>query len=265
MQIAIAEQIFAIVTDEEGYFELNTTFDTPIAILKERWVPCEIRLVDNNDTPADDIVETTQILFPSKTAQYGVISDIDDTVLQTHTTSLFKLKMLYASFFLAPFERLPLEGINNLYAEIAGGMVENPIFCVSNSPWNIYDNLIKFLDFQRFPKGPVLLRDISMDMIRHRNQPQLSHKIKTISHILETYADLPFILLGDTTSKDADYYMSLAQEYGDQIRAIYIRHTKKSKNLKRVAQLIESKASTNTVVIRHTAEIREDLLAKGLL
>lgn len=101
-----------------------------------------------------------------------------------------------------------MEGMVDLFSKfVKGGNGKriNPIFYVSNSPWNIYDLLTKFLDIQNLPEGPVLLRDYGLEYIRKRANSR-GHKLDTISDILRTYPELPFIMLGDTASKDADYY-----------------------------------------------------------
>ena len=152
--------------------------------------------------------------------------------------------MIYTTVFKNAHQRLPMEGVPELLHEMVkggDGQRENPVFYVSNSPWNIYDLLAQFMDIWQLPKGPILLRDYGRQIITN---PKLfnSHKIETIGFILDMYPNLPFILLGDTASNDADYYLHFAEKYAGRIAAIYIRHTSNTKNARRVAALDKREA-----------------------
>ena len=60
--------------------------------------------------------------------------------------------------------RLPFEGVAGFYQALQRGRdgeAYNPVFYVSNSPWNLYDLLEDFLDVHGIPRGPLLLRDWS--------------------------------------------------------------------------------------------------------
>ncbi len=151
-------------------------------------------------------------------------------------------------------QRLPMEGVVELFQAFAkgrDGQQANPIFYVSHSPWNLYDLLEKFMELQELPKGPIFLRDYGL---RPAGEFSL-HKLATMSRILEMYPHLPFIMLGDTASKDADFYIQLAERYPGRIKAIYIRLTKNNRNAKRVAELIEAKTDVNAVLVHSSQEI----------
>ncbi|MEM8529031.1 MAG: phosphatase domain-containing protein, partial [Bacteroidota bacterium] len=259
VNLAIRGRNYQAETDEEGYFEIREAWQTPLSPDENRWIAARVSLMDNQNQIVEDISTDAELFFPSANADFGVISDVDDTVLQTHATSLFRLKMIYSTFFLDPYERLSMEGIHEVYAALEkgrDGKKENPIFYVSNSPWNIYDNIETFLEFNKFPKGPVLLRDVGLQLLKNTHKTW-GHKMQTISEILEMYPDLPFIMLGDTASKDADHYLDLANTFENRVNAIYIRHTKNTKNARRIAELVESQTNVNIVLVKNSQEIRE--------
>jgi len=210
------------------------------------------------------IWQNGEVLLPSENADYGVITDMDDTVLQTHVTSLFRLKMLYTTFLKSASQRLPMEGMVKLFkAFVLGkdGKRENPIFYLSHSPWNIYDLLEEFLQLQKFPKGPILLRDYGLNP----SGEHAHHKITSIAHILKMYPHLPFVLLGDSADEDADFYLEVAKEFPDRISAIYIRQTRNTKNARRIKELIENTTHVNAVLIHSADEINKHALEHGLL
>ena len=105
-----------------------------------------------------------EIVSPDDAAQSGVISDLDDTVIETNVTSFLtaaKLTLLGNAK-----TRKPLEGVAALYSSLhlgAAGRPLNPIFYVSSSPWNLYDLLCEFLQLNEIPKGPIFLGDYGID------------------------------------------------------------------------------------------------------
>jgi phosphatidate phosphatase APP1 len=162
---------------------------------------------------------TAEILIPREAADFAVISDIDDTVLQTHVTQ--KLKMIWVTLSGSAFTRIPFEGTSALYRALsvgASGGASNPIFYVSKSPWNLYDFLVDFMDYHELPRGPLLLRDVGL-----REAPPIDHKTAAVNRLLETYPSLPFILIGDSGERDPDIYLETAARYPGRVRAIYIR------------------------------------------
>jgi phosphatidate phosphatase APP1 len=86
-------------------------------------------------------------------------SGIDDTVIRTDTTIM--VRMFRATFLENARTRLPFPGVaalNRALQRGADGTTLNPLFYVSSSPWNMYDNLEEFLAIQHIPAGPLLLR-----------------------------------------------------------------------------------------------------------
>jgi phosphatidate phosphatase APP1 len=53
---------------------------------------------------------------------------------------------------------------------------------------------------------------------------QVDYKLPRIRQVLDTHADLPFILIGDSGEQDPEIYHEIVQAYGDRILAVYIRN-----------------------------------------
>jgi phosphatidate phosphatase APP1 len=260
--IRVMDKDYEVITDEEGYFTLDERWEAPIEPIENRWIPVELYLKAVPEEVADkDAYSEGALFIPSQNADVGIISDIDDTVLRTYATSRFRLKMIYASFFQDPYERLPMEGVGEVYKQLekgADGKKENPVFYVSNSPWNIYDNITTFLEFNHFPGGPVLLRDIGLHTFRKKS-PEETHKIKTIRHIMNMYPEMSFVMLGDTAAEDADFYLQLAEEFPGRVKTIYIRITRSTKNSRRIEALVEQNSATEVVLVHSSEEILDHL------
>ena len=264
VRITCANQSFECQTDEEGYFVLDSKWKAPEKKSTLHWLDVKVELLSPTKTDGKKITAKGQIYLPAKNADYGIITDIDDTILQTHVTSLFKLRMLYATVFKNAHQRLPMEGMVKLFNDFVkggNGKRANPIFYLSHSPWNIYDLLEEFLRIQKFPKGPLLLRDYGITPSGDFS----NHKISSIAHILTTYPKLPFILLGDSAEKDADFYIEVAERFPNQIKAIYIRQTRNTKNARRIKKLIQENTDVQAILIHSSVDIQDHGLENGIL
>lgn len=158
-------------------------------------------------------------------APFGVISDIDDTVLETELTNPWKraLQLVYSEQRM----RLPFDGIAALYQAFV--QRKNPIFYVSNAPWNLFPHVAELLDHHEIPKGPLLLRDtriaerVTLDPASGRS---VFHKQRALRRIMDDFPSLPFVLLGDSSRRDPLRYVEIAEAYPQRVQAIYIRRVR---------------------------------------
>jgi phosphatidate phosphatase APP1 len=195
-------------------------------------------------------------LIPSTKAQFGVASDIDDTILHTGVVSTLKWKVIYNSVFKHAKNRIPLEGAAEFYHKLhrgASGENANPIFYVSHSPWNLYRYLELFLRQHNFPKGPILLRNLS-NLLRRQPQNQKPQKEREIINLLKTYPNLPFILIGDSGEHDPDIYIKIAEEFPKRILAIYLRSVKHKAKMQRVKSLLDNYKTTKVLLVESSAQ-----------
>ena len=208
--------------DEEGFFEVRLAPEGPPA--PQLWHQVELALIEPRRPNQDEVRAAGAVLIPPQNAQFGVISDIDDTVLQTDATSL--VRMLRATFFGNAYTRLPFPGVAALYRALqsgADGQFANPLFYVSSSPWNIYDMLEEFFAVRQIPAGPLMLRDWGFSSKEESPFRHRQHKLATIRRILDTYPTLPFLLIGDSGQQDPEIYREIVRLYPNRILAIYIR------------------------------------------
>ena len=155
---------------------------------------------------------TAQVLVPTERARFGLISDIDDTIVSTHVTR--KVRMLLTVALTSARTRKPFPGVASFYRALHAGV--NPVFYVSKSPWNLYAPLVEYLELQRFPRGPLALRDFGLRMPKN-------HKTRAIEEILATYPELRFVLSGDDGEDDPEIYAAIERRFPGRIIAIYIR------------------------------------------
>lgn len=216
------EQQQTVITDEEGYYHVEFDIresETPNP--HEFWTRISATVPDAETETA--VSAEHAILRPSKDARFGIISDMDDTVIHTGATKL--LLMARQTLFGNARLRQPLAGVSALYSALQheAERPTNPLFYVSSSPWNLYDLLEEFLAHNGIPPGPLLLRDYGIDDTKLFAEKGHGHKLEKTERILTAYPDLPFVLIGDSGQDDAELYAEAARSFPDRIRAIYIR------------------------------------------
>lgn len=244
-------------TDQNGYYRIGESLENLGTLANEEgWLNYEISYSDSElkHEIRNENRFPGELLIPSKNANFGVISDIDDTILHTGVVSSLKWRVIFNTFFKSAEKRIPLEGAADLYHLLhrgKSGKEANPIFYVSHSPWNLYRYLELFLAGNNFPKGPILLRSFSDFRKRKHEQPQ---KQTEVVNILKTYPKLPFILIGDCGEHDVDIYMEIAEQYTDQIAAIYLRSVKHKRKMIRVRSLVESYRTTPVLLVEKSVD-----------
>jgi phosphatidate phosphatase APP1 len=77
--------------------------------------------------------------------------------------------------------------------------------------------------------------------------PDGAHKLARIDRLLETYLDLPFILIGDSGERDPEIYSEIVGRHPDRVRVIYIRSIDRSQErMSALEKLIRQVSATRT-------------------
>ena len=248
-----------IVADKDGFFRATIELGTPPAPDTGYWHEVKLELIDPPPAEGTSVVAAAQTLVPPKTADFVVISDLDDTVIQTGATDV--VRMVRATLFGNARTRIPFAGVAAFYAALQQGGTRtsfNPIFYVSSSPWNLYDVIEQFLALQRIPMGPTLLRDwgMSLDRIPIKHS---AHKLTAIRQIMDMYPEQRVILIGDSGQEDPEIYREIVREYPKRVLCCYIRNVTpaaSAESLKTVATEVAEAGSLMVVVEDTTAAAR---------
>ena len=264
VKVSWGDQERTLVSDAEGYVYLDEEHLQHFTHEETLWIPITYRLMDGERA----VFETTSMVMkPSPKAEYGIISDLDDTVIETGVASTFKWRLLVNALTKHSHNRLPLEGAQEFYKMLfkgKSGYADNPFFYLSNSPWNIHDYLTAFLKKFEFPDGVIMLRDIGITF-RKRKSFMEGNKFRKIKHILETYPKIPFILIGDAGEIDADIYLKIASLFPEQVLAIYIRAVDKASKIKRIEKLIEAHTDISVMIVRSKEDAISHARANGFI
>lgn len=237
-----------VVADGEGFFREWIDLPVPLSTA-EPWHPVDLRLVAPLRADQPEVRATGQLRVAGPEAEVGVISDLDDTVIQSRITSF--LQAVRTMMLGNARTRLPFPGVAAFYQALergSDGRHRNPIFYVSSSPWNIYDLIADFMQVQGIPAGPIQLRDWDITLSALSSNRHRDFNEPVIREILELNPTLPFILIGDNGQHDPEIYSTILEHYPGRIRAIYIRNVdanpERSAALQALARNVRAAGST---------------------
>jgi phosphatidate phosphatase APP1 len=196
------------------------------------------------------------VRVPSSSAAFGIISDVDDTVIRTGVQRAGQ--MIVHTLTGSELTREPFPGAAELYRDLVAAV--NPIFYVSSSPWNLHAFLTAFLDHHGFPRGPLLLRDLL------GTGAGREPKHGRISEILDLHPDLRFVLIGDSGERDPQIYADIVRSHPGRILAVYIREVRLDPGDGRVEEVVSTWGPDVPFVLAADSHaVRRHASALGLL
>ncbi|TDD78757.1 App1 family protein [Flavobacterium caseinilyticum] len=213
----------------DGYFKFCVPLDQDT---NYGWIDYEVSIIYKNQT----ITTKDSYIRPHK-GNLGIISDIDDTFLVSHT--LNPLKKLYVLLFKNINKRKIYDDVVPHYQALSTAGRENKeefnaFFYVSSSEWNLYRFITKFTELHELPKAVLLLKDIKTSLRDFflTGRGDHNHKFEKIKHILEFYPTLGYVLIGDDSQHDPFLYEAICKIFPVTVKAVYIRQTGTSKKEK---------------------------------
>ncbi|MBL7718927.1 MAG: DUF2183 domain-containing protein [Flavipsychrobacter sp.] len=210
------------ITDEKGFFRFE--FE-PSQLPEPGWHTVRVKFLHRKYT---GVYGEGKIMVPEPT-KYGIISDIDDTFLVSHSSDL--RKRLYVLLTKNARTRMPFSNVVEHYRLLARGDngKPRPFFFVSSSEWNLYDYIRDFSDSYEMPQGIYLLNELKeIDEILATGQNKHESKYLRIARLLTKYPERKFILLGDDSQKDPEIYHKVVRDFPGRIVCIYLRHVNKA-------------------------------------
>ncbi|MFD1095675.1 App1 family protein [Salegentibacter chungangensis] len=226
-------------TLNDGYFRFSIPYKES---LPSGWHEYEIvcKLKDYG------IIEKGEVLKPFE-SRYGIISDIDDTFLISHSDNFFK--KLYVMLLKNINKRKVFDDVVPHYRALSTYGQEkdeafNSFFYVSSSEWNLYDFINEFAQLHDLPKAVIKLKKIKTGIsdFLFTGRGSHDHKFEKIKDIISFYPNIKYVLIGDDSQKDPYIYERICKIFPKSVRAVYIRQTNKGKKkkIKKVLKNIES-------------------------
>ena len=197
------------VSDDEGYFTLVLPRSD-----YQGWVNIPVQI---EDQPGQTLCP---VLVPDSAARFGVISDIDDTVLKTGAYSL--VRNLWNSLTGNVLtRRIFPDAVTCLYSLSEAG--RNPVYYVSSSPWNLHHFLNRVFEFADLVKGPKFLRDLGLSQTQFVTGTHGDHKGGAIDALMAANPRLGYVLMGDTGQHDATVYRDAIARHPGRVLAVVLR------------------------------------------
>lgn len=200
--------------DDHGYWELWASQPLGNSTLTPGWH-------DITSEPAAS--GPAGLLVHDPRNRFGLISDIDDTVLVSQVTS--KRRLLRNSLTRAPEQRAAVPGMATLYRSL---LVRNPhpeatpVFYLSASPRQLSDSIRRFLRHNSFPRGVLQLKEVNIEGGDSLTDQQ-AYKVGRIAAIFEAFPEVKFMLIGDDGERDPESFAELQKRYPQSVESVWIR------------------------------------------
>lgn len=220
------------VSDDEGYIDISVPAPDRT---DEGWHTLQLEVAEDG---YPSVSAEARVLVVGPAHDFGVISDIDDTVIDTGATNA--LSLLKSFIYQLPAEKEPFPGIDELYRALRrgpGGTSANPLFYVSSSPMNLYEHLAALFESSGIPEGPLMLRDWGFSREGLSPDGGHEHKVDKVRAIMEQTGRLPFVLIGDSGQHDPELYRKICEEHAGRVTAIAIRDVTAPERDREVAEI----------------------------
>jgi len=153
-------------------------------------------------------------------ASFGIISDVDDTVMVTALPRPFLAA--WNTFVLDEHARVPTPGMSVLLERLSAAHPGAPVIYLSTGAWNVAPTLTRFLSRNLFPAGPLLLTDWGPTHDRLFRSGR-EHKRTSLERLSEEFPGLKWLLIGDDGQHDEDLYGEFTVAHPEKVEAVAIR------------------------------------------
>ncbi len=211
-----------VASDAEGIFEVTFQEVTPLITDHEH---VTFKLQPEQGLVPEKESKKVKVMRYSSDYPLGIISDIDDTILISHATQLGK--KFWLSISKNAYTRRPFPGVSELYDTLSNSGV-NPVFYVSSSDWSLADLIKDFLKYRKIPQGPLLLKDLHINLrnVWKSGGGSHQHKEEKVALLLKLYPGMKFVLIGDSGQHDPEIYAAVIKRNPGRVLLVYIRQIK---------------------------------------
>jgi phosphatidate phosphatase APP1 len=208
VRIQIGDSVTETRTDRSGYVDCRVSGE-----LAPGWD--KARLFADGAEPVD---APLRVIGPE--TRFGVISDIDDTVMVTALPR--PLLAAWNTFVLDEHARMAVPGMAVLYERLISANAGAPVFYLSTGAWNVAPTLTRFLSRHLYPAGPLLLTDWGPTPDRWFRSGQ-EHKRNTLRRLAGEFPHVRWLLIGDDGQHDQEVYSEFAHAHPENVAAVAIR------------------------------------------
>jgi phosphatidate phosphatase APP1 len=208
VRIQLGDSTTEVRTDRSGYVDCRVKGD-----LEPGWGKARMSIEG-----AEPVDAPIRVVDP--TCRFGVISDIDDTVMVTALPR--PLLAAWNTFVLDEHARMAVPGMAVLYERLITANAGAPVFYLSTGAWNVAPTLTRFLSRHLYPAGPLLLTDWGPTPDRWFRSGQ-EHKRATLRRLAREFPEVKWLLIGDDGQHDQEIYSEFAHAHPENVAAVAIR------------------------------------------
>ncbi|MBB4071941.1 App1 family protein [Canibacter oris] len=168
----------------------------------------------------DGVKSQAPLLIVDPQSQFGIISDIDDTILNTVLPKPFVAA--WNSFVIAEHARLAVPGMPVLLDHLVTTHPGSAVVYLSTGAWNVAPALSRFLKRHMYPPGPLLLTDWGPTKDR-LFRSGADHKRTELRRLAKEFPHTKWLLIGDDGQHDEQLYHEFVSEFPQHVSAVAIR------------------------------------------
>jgi phosphatidate phosphatase APP1 len=165
-------------------------------------------------------VAATLVFVVDPETRFGVVSDVDDTVMVT--TLPRPLLAAWHTFVVNEHARATTPGMPVLYERLSSRYPGAPFIYLSTGAWNVAPTLTRFLSRNLYPAGPLLLTDwgpTADSWFRSGRE----HKHSSLERLASEFPQIKWLLIGDDGQHDESIYRDFVTTHPNNASAVCIR------------------------------------------
>jgi hypothetical protein len=222
-QLTIEQNSFRSVeasTRTRGFIQLQLPWPVTSKAPRAAWLklsPQGVETLVGSIQLGDYEVLSAPVFFLNDKIKNIIISDIDDTIKESHVLETTGFRQIISSLFRGNYYRYEaISGMQELYQSL--NRPDTLIVYLTSTPFQLTPFLLKFLRDNRFPEGPVFPR-----WLGYR---RFTHKYRVLSKLLSQVEHQKVFLVGDSGEQDLQIYRRISDhpQFGNSISKILIRH-----------------------------------------
>ncbi len=209
VNVRIGEQSLEVQADRSGVIDVVVDVD-----LEPGWH----RIGLSSEGSA---VATALVFVVDPEVTFGVVSDIDDTVMVTALPR--PLLAAWHTFVVNEHARATTPGMPVLYERLTTRYSGAPLIYLSTGAWNVAPALTRFLSRNLYPAGALLLTDWGPTADRWFRSGR-EHKRSSLERLAREFPQIKWLLIGDDGQHDESIYGEFVKQHPDNVAAVCIRH-----------------------------------------
>ena len=220
---------------------------------------------DISITVDDEEPMVAPVFIVDPTVHFGLVSDIDDTVMVTALPRPFLAA--WNTFVLNEHARRPVPGMSVLYERVIRTHPGAPVIYLSTGAWNVAPTLTRFLERNLYPQGALLLTDWGPTHERWFRSGR-EHKQTSLTRLAADFPEMKWLLVGDDGQHDESLYGEFVTEHPQSVAGVAIRQLSTSEAVLAGGRSKDGPEGTDAVTWYYSpdgAGLSEQLSEAGIL